>query len=182
MFVSKMPTFTIMPWLSFCHSSSWKMHPLNIRKNAENGLFAAFKFWNMPKTKNRFDELLDEFMFEYKDFDKNPERTYGVTNFGTTTMMKAIILLQKSILDHSEGTYNKDDFVDNTLPIFTAMSKEERNLTLMMELKTILLKVHILSEFIKSLLQEKLNLESFIVEKEQYRRQNLLLCYRGIQF
>ena len=157
------------------------MYPLGIRKDTENGLFAAFKFWNMPKTKNHFDELLDEFMFEYKDFDKNPERTYGVTNFGTITMMKAIILLQKSILDHSEGTYNKDDLVDNTLPIFTALSKEERDLTLMMELKKILWEVNIPSEFIKSLLQEKLNSESFIVEKEQYRRR-LLLCYRGIQF
>ena len=159
------------------------MYPLNIRKDAENGLFSAFRFWNVPKTKFLFDNLLDEFMFEYKDSDNNPERTYDLTNFGTVTMMKAIILLQKSIIDHSKGTSNKDDFVDNTLPLFTAMSKEERDLTLMMELKTILLKVNISSEFIKSLLQEKLNSESFIVEKEQYRRrQNLLLCYRGIQF
>ena len=69
------------------------MYPLNIRKDAENGLFAAFKFWNMPKTKNLFDELLDEFLFEYKDFDNNPERTYDVTNFGVVTMMRAITLL-----------------------------------------------------------------------------------------
>jgi len=62
------------------------------------------------------------------------------------------------------------------------MSKEERDLTSMMELKRILWEVNIPSELMKSLLQEKLNSESFIVEKQQYRRrQNLLLCYRGIQ-
>ena len=57
------------------------------------------------------------------------------------------------------------------------MSKEERDLTLMMELKRILWEVNTPSEYIKSLLQEKLNSESFIVEKQQYtRRQNLLMC------
>ena len=105
------------------------MYPLNIRKDAENGLFSAFKFWNLPKTKNLFDELLDEFILEYKDFDNNTERTYDTTKFGVVTMMKAIINLQKTILDCSEGIYNKDDFVDSTLPSFTSMSKEERDLT-----------------------------------------------------
>ena len=140
----------------------------------------------MELAKNKeplFDELLDEFIFEYKDFDNNPECTYDTTKLGIVTVMKAIINLQKTILDCSEGIYNKDDFVDNTLPSFTSMSKEERDLTLMMELKIILLEVNIPSELSKSLLQEKLNSESFIVEKQQYRRrQNLLLFYRGIQF
>ena len=78
--------------------------------------------------------------------------------------MKAIINLQKTILDCSEGIYNKDDFVDNTQSSFTSMNKEERDLTLMMELQRILWEVNIPSELIKSLLQEKLNSESFIVE------------------
>ena len=63
------------------------------------------------------------------------------------------------------------------------MDKEERDSTLMMELKRILLEVNVSSEYIKSLFQEELNSESFIVEKQQYRRRkNLLICYRGIQF
>ena len=99
------------------------------------------------------------------------------------TMMKAIITLQRTILNCSEGIYDKDGFIDCTLSSFTSMSKEERDLTLMMELKRILWEVNVPSEYIKSLLQEKLNSESFIVEKQQYRRrQNLFLCYRGIQF
>ena len=55
------------------------MYPLNIRKDAENELYSAFQFWNLPKTKKRFDELLDEFIFEYKDLANNPECTYDTT-------------------------------------------------------------------------------------------------------
>ena len=74
-----------------------------------------------------------------------------------------------------------DTIIDNTLPSFRSMSKEERDLTLMMELKGILWEVNVPSEYIKSLLQEELNSESFVVEKQQYRRRkNLLICYRGI--
>ena len=69
------------------------MYPLNIRKDAENGLYSAFQFWNLPKTRRRFDELLDEFVFEYKDLSNNPDRTCDATNFGIVTMMKAIIYL-----------------------------------------------------------------------------------------
>jgi hypothetical protein len=45
----------------------------------------------------RFDELLDMFLFEYKDFSHNPESTFDGTNFGIVNMMKAIINLQKTI-------------------------------------------------------------------------------------
>ena len=124
----------------------------------------------MPNTKKRFDELLDEFIFEYKDFDNNPECTYDTTKFGIVTMMKAIINLQRTILSCSEGIYDKDDFIDNTLPSFRSMSKEERDLKLMMEMKRILWEVNVPSEYIKSLLQEELNSKSFVVEKQQYRR------------
>ena len=42
------------------------MYPLNIRKEAENGLFSAFQFWKLPKTKMRFDELLTTFYLSIK--------------------------------------------------------------------------------------------------------------------
>ena len=51
----------------------------------------------------RFDELLDNFLFEYKDFSNNPESTYDATSFGIVTMMKAIINLQRTILSFPEG-------------------------------------------------------------------------------
>jgi len=123
------------------------------------------------------------FIFEYKHFSNNPESTFDATNFGIVTMMKAIINLQRTILSCTEGIYDKDCFVDNTLLQFRSMSKEERDLTLMMELKRILGEVYISSENIKSLFQEKLNSEIFTIEKQQYRRRkNLLICYREIQF
>ena len=159
------------------------MYPLNIRMDAENGLPSAFQFWNLPKTRKRFDELLDEFVFEYKDLSNYPEHTFNANKSGIVSMLKAIINLQRTILSLPEGIYDKEDFVDNTLLKFRSMDKEERDSTLMMELKRILLDVYIPSEYIKSLFQEELNSESFVVEKEQYRRRkNLLICYRGIQF
>ena len=98
-------------------------------------------------------------------------------------MMKAIINLQRTLLSCMEGIYDKDCFIDNTLMNFRTMSKEERDLTLMMEPKRILWEVNVPSEYIKSLFQEELNSDSFVIEKQQYRRRkNLLLCYRGIQF
>ena len=50
------------------------------------------------------------------------------------------------------------------------MNKEERNLILMRELKSMLMDVYIPSEHIKSFFQKELNSESFVVEKEQYRK------------
>ena len=48
------------------------------------------------------------------------------------------------------------------------LNKEERDLILMMELKKILWEVNIPSEYLKSLFQEELNLETFVIEKQQY--------------
>ena len=70
------------------------MYPLNIRKEAENGLFSASQFWKLPKTKMRLDELMDNFLFDYKDFSNNLETTFDETKFGVITMMKAIINLR----------------------------------------------------------------------------------------
>ena len=74
------------------------MYPLNIRKDAENGLYSAFQFWNLPKIKKLFDELLDEFIFEYKDSDNNPERTYDTTKFGVVAMTAQKVFIIKMTL------------------------------------------------------------------------------------
>ena len=78
---------------------------------------------------------------------------------------------------------NHDEFLDNSSMDLRCLNKEERDCILMMELEKILWECLIPSEFIKSLFQEELNMESFVIEKQQYRRRkNLLICYRGIQF
>ena len=56
------------------------MYPLNIRKEAENGLFSAFQFWKLPTTKTRLDGLLDDFLFQFKDVSINPDTTIDATN------------------------------------------------------------------------------------------------------
>ena len=38
---------------------------------------------------------MDDFLFEYKDFDKDPESFIEATSFGIVSLMKAIINLQK---------------------------------------------------------------------------------------
>ena len=95
------------------------------------------------------------FYSDIKIFSNNPEFTYDATSFGIVIMMKAIINLQKTILSCPEGIFDKDSFIDNTLMNFRTMSKEERDLTLMMELKRILWEVQVPSEYIKSLFQEE---------------------------
>ena len=39
------------------------MYPLNIRIEADNGLAAAFQFWNLPKVVKRLDEVMEDFFF-----------------------------------------------------------------------------------------------------------------------
>ena len=108
-------------------------------------------------------------------------RLFDSTNVGIVTMMKAIINLRRTILSCPEGICNYDEILDNSSMDFRSLNKKERNCILMMELKKILWECLIPSEFIKSLFQEKLNIESFVLQKQQYRRRkNLLVCYRGI--
>ena len=124
------------------------MYPLNIRKEAENGLFSAFQFWKLPKTKMRLDELLDDFLFQFKDVSINPETTVDTTNFGIVNMIKAIMNLLRTILSCPEGIFNHDEFLDNSLMKLRSLNKEERDDILMMELKKILWECLIPSEFI----------------------------------
>ena len=38
------------------------MYPMNIKIEAENGLRAAFQFWNLPKVVSRLDEVMVDFL------------------------------------------------------------------------------------------------------------------------
>ena len=49
------------------------MYPMNIKIEAENGLTAAFQFWNIPKVISRLDEVMVDFLYSLTDFDVNPE-------------------------------------------------------------------------------------------------------------
>ena len=66
------------------------MYLMNIRIEAENGLTAAFQFWNLPKVVSRLDEMMTEFLYNLADLNLNPETTANITNIGVVTMLKAI--------------------------------------------------------------------------------------------
>ena len=111
-------------------------------------MFSAFQFWKLPKTKTRLDELLDDFLFQFKDISLNLETTIDATNFDIVKIMKAIMNLQRTILNCPEGIFNHDEFVDNSLMKLRFLNKDERDKILMIELKKILWECFIPSEFI----------------------------------
>ena len=159
------------------------LYPLNIKIEAQNGLSAAFQFWKIPKVIMRFDEVMEEFLYNLTDFDRNPENITHVTGIGMTTMLKAICDVQRTILASPRGIVSKDEFFDNKVEHLRSLGKRERDDILTLELKKILWELLIPPEFFITLFQKELDNESFVVEKFQYRRRkNLLIIYRGLQF
>ena len=49
------------------------MYPMYIKIEAENGLAAAFQFWKLPNVVTRLDEVMVDFFYDFKDYDRNPE-------------------------------------------------------------------------------------------------------------
>ena len=159
------------------------MYPLNFGIEADNGLAAAFQFWNLPKVVKRLDEVMEEFLYSLTDYDRNPENTTYFTRIGVTTMLKAIYDVQRTILESPRGIVDKDEFFDNKVEHLQSLGKQERDDTLALELKKILWELLIPPEFFIALFQKELGNDSFVVEKFQYRnRENLLVIYRGLQF
>ena len=68
---------------------------------------------------------------------------------------------------------DKDDFFDNKLENLRNMNKEQRNEILLLELNKILWELHTPSEYIKSLLQEELNNETWVIEKNPYQKRKI---------
>ena len=57
-------------------------YPMNIRIEAENGLTAAFQFWNLPKVISRLDKVMVDNLYCLTDFDLNPESTANINGIG----------------------------------------------------------------------------------------------------
>ena len=47
------------------------LYPLNVRKEAENGVLSAFQFWKLPKVWMRLNEILVEFYLNTKILTEN---------------------------------------------------------------------------------------------------------------
>ena len=84
---------------------------MNIKIEAENGLTAAFQFWNLPKVVSRLDKVMVDFLYNLTDFDVNPESTANVNNKEVVTLLKAICNVQKAILESPRGIANKEEFL-----------------------------------------------------------------------
>ena len=159
------------------------MYPMNIKIEAENGLTAAFQFWNIPKVISRLDEVMVDFLYSLTDFDVNPESTANVNNIGVINMLKAICNVQNTILESPRGIATKEECFDNKVEHLRSLQKQERDDILTLELKRILWELLIPPEYFLTLYQKQLDDTTFTIEKYQYRRRkNLLLIYRGLQF
>ena len=87
------------------------MYRLNIRIEAENGLAAAFQFWNLPKVVTRLDEVMEDFLYNLTDYARNPKvATADFTSNGVITMLKAICNVQRTILTSPRGIVDKEEF------------------------------------------------------------------------
>ena len=159
------------------------MYPMNIKIEAENGLTAAFQFWNLPKVISRLDEVMVDFLYSLTDFDRNPESTANVNGIGVITMLKAICNVQRTILESPRGIATKEEFFDNKVEHLRSLQKQERDDILTLELKRILWELLIPPEYFLTLYQKELDDTTFTIEKYPYRRRkNLLVIYRGLQF
>ena len=103
------------------------MYPMNIKIKAENGLTAAFQFWNLPKVILRLDEVMVDFLYSLTDFNINPESTANVNGSGVITMLKAICNIQRAILKTPRGILTKEDFFDNKFKVehLQSLQKQE---------------------------------------------------------
>jgi len=159
------------------------MMTLNLRKEAENCLPAAFQFWAIPKVKKLLDEKIKLLVFGGKwSLNTGIEDTY---NQGILPMLLSAMKLQDHILqcEHYNETVTKDSFIDTTLEKIKAMDKNEQNIFLMKELENMLLECKNPSDYIMDLFVKDLLQEDFCIDKQQYRRRkNIFLTYRGLFF
>ena len=73
--------------------------------------------FGFPKAQIKLDELMVEFLFELKDYDKDQEENAQVTCHGVISMMKAFCNVQQAILMSPSGIIDKDKFFDNKVEI-----------------------------------------------------------------
>ena len=159
------------------------MMTLNLRKEAENCLPAAFQFWAIPKVKKLLDEKINLLVFGGKwSLNTGIEDTY---NHGILPMLISAMKLQDHILqcEHYDETFSKDSFIDTSLEEIKAMDKNKQNIFLMQELENMLLECKNPSDYIMDLFVKDLLQEDFCIYKQQYRRRkNIFMTYRGLFF
>ena len=69
--------------------------------------------FGFPKAQIKLDELMVEFLFELKDYDKDQEENAQVTCHGVISMMKAFCNVQQAIVDCNSCWNKKNEIVLN---------------------------------------------------------------------
>ena len=91
------------------------MMPLNLRKEADNCLPAAFQFWAIPKVKKLLNEKIKLLVFGGNwSLETGKEDTY---NHGILVLLLSAMKIQKPILqcEHFNEAFSKESFIDNPL-------------------------------------------------------------------
>ena len=59
-----------------------------------------------------------DFLYDLKYEDRDPENTAEITSIGAVYMLKAICIVQKTMLASPRGMLNKEDFLITKVSIF----------------------------------------------------------------
>jgi len=157
--------------------------PLNLRKEAENCLPAAFQFWTKPQVKKLLDNQINLLVFGGKwQLDNINEDGY---NEGILILLLTAVRIPKHFrtCSHFDGSFSKERFIDSSHEKLKLLPKEQQNIFLLKESERMLLEINCPSEYILDLFAKEIMLEDYCVEKVQYRsRKNILMTYRGFLF
>ena len=89
-------------------------------------------------------------------------------------MLKAICTIQNTMLESRLPYFiaDKEDFFDDKFEYRSSLGKEKRDAILRLEVKKILWELQIPPEYFLTLFQNKLDKDSFKIEKQPYRKEN----------
>ena len=159
------------------------LKPLNIRKEAENCLPAAFQFWAKPQAKKLLDNQIYSLIFGGKwQLDNIIEDS---CDEGMLSLLLTAVNIQKYFGDcpRFEASFSKENFVDSSYENFKKLPKGQQNISLLKEFEKLLLEFHCPSRYLLEIFNNEVKREDYCVEKRQYRsRKNILMIYRGMLF
>jgi hypothetical protein len=159
------------------------LKPLNIRKEAENCLPAAFQFWAKPQAKKLLDNQIYSLMFGGKwQLDNIIEDS---CDEGMLRLLLTAVNIQKYFGDcpRFEASFSKENFVDSSYENFKKLPKGQQNISLLKEFEKLLSEFDCPSRYLLEIFNNEVKREDYCIEKRQYRsRKNILMIYRGMLF
>ena len=157
------------------------LKPLHIRKKAENCLPAAFQFWAKPQVKKLFDNQIYSLIFGGKwQLDNIKEDS---CDEGMLSLLLTAVNIQKHFGECPcfEASFSKENFFDSSYEKFNTLPKEQQNISLLKEFKSLLSKLSCPSKYMLESFTNEVMREDYCVDKRQYTsRKNILMIKRGV--